>query len=218
MQAYENVARRLPILIQKVVGKNLVGITGIAHNDPDLLITYKATGGTLQTLTLTAGTWEPGHLGAYEADFPADAFVLGETLYWATYAGAEDYHGAIDVIDGQFIRDAMKKSPSSGDPEAGSIDAHLDAIVEEVVGADGVTLYDIRYRVTELDDVTPVPGVTVTMSRNATGYGSIGREVSDVDGYTSWPRIEGGDWYVRLRKPDRTFDNPKKIRIPEDGS
>ncbi len=111
--------------------------------------------------------YEIGH-GAYRIDVPDAAFAVGVNYGSIIITHDDDtilpakidwYANAVNDLTAQQTRDAMKLSPTAGSPAVGSVDKHLDDIVE-VTGVDGEGNVAWIYQLLDGDN-NPVPDVLV---------------------------------------------------------
>jgi hypothetical protein len=71
-------------------------ITGIAWNDPELVVRYQKQGGPVVTKSLVEADWVEGVDGAYAIRFSAaEQATEGLFLYWVGYPDADTYDGAM---------------------------------------------------------------------------------------------------------------------------
>jgi hypothetical protein len=89
--------------------------------------------------------------------------------------------GNISGVDSQGIRDAMKLAPTAGDPAAGSVDKHLDDILEDT----GTTLPAIMASCASVAANSTDATASGAITRKRGNSWSIALTLGEVTGYTS---------------------------------
>lgn len=132
MQAIQNVARSLPILLTTTSGSKVTGKTS-----SDVTVWYRKQDGTVYlNLGSLTGIFTEVGLGVYEIDFAGTYFdVLGQFFYTCTCLNCVDYDGVIDVVVEPAKESTVGNIGTAGGA-ALNIDVHTD---NSAGGISGVT-------------------------------------------------------------------------------
>jgi hypothetical protein len=110
---------------------------------------------------------------------------------------------AMGGLTAQETRDAMKLSPSAGDPEEGSIDDLLQAHA-----GIGSSVLDVAV----MHDETPIAGVIVEVYLTEEKTGLVRRGTSNTSGIAHFD-IDPGTYYVWVMDDDYEATNPTEVEV-----